>query len=312
MTSSPDLDERLREAAARTHRAGHLRRLREATADQIQQARGTLAELERELSREENDVTRLESGLSAALARLLGNREERLARERAEAAAARQRVEGHRARLARLEADARTAETELARLATAPEEYERLLAEKERHLISSGDDRARELADLDAALGRVAAAAREHTEAHRAGRAAHDALREVLRHLTSAGRASTWDLLGGGLIADSIEHDRLRAADQAAWHAQRALDVFSRELADVGVSASPRGPKVDTRWFVDAFFDNIITDVLKHQRIENTRAEVEKTARWVGDMCTVMHDRHAELSAERERLLTRRERLLRD
>ncbi|NUW37918.1 hypothetical protein HTZ77_41955 [Nonomuraea sp. SMC257] len=310
MTSFPDLDERLREAAARTRRADHLRRQRAATADQIRQAHDTLTELERELAREEHDVSRLEGGLPAALARLLGNREERLARERAEAAAAAQRVEGHRARLAQLDADARAAEAELAELEGAPEEYAGLLAEKERLLISGGDPRARELADIDAGLRRVAADTREHTEAHRAGRAAQDALGEVLRHLTSARRASTWDLFGGGLIADSIEHDRLRTADQAAWHAQRALDVFSRELADVGLAAQPRLPKVDTRWFVDTFFDNIITDAIKHQRIENTRAEVEKTARWVHDTSTLMNNRCAQLLAERERLLSRRERLL--
>ncbi|MBN6051893.1 hypothetical protein JYK22_08090, partial [Nonomuraea sp. RK-328] len=312
VTSWPDLDERLRAAAAQVHRIDHLRRLRAATADQIQQAQDTLADLELELSFEEGDVTRLESGLSAALARLLGNREERLARERAEAAAARQRVEGHRARLAELEADAHAAETELAELAKAPEEYASLLAEKERLIIGGGDARARELADIEAALGRVTAEAREHTEAHQAGRAAHDAVGEVLRHLNSARHASTWDLFGGGLIADSIEHNRLRTADQAAWHAQRALDVFSRELADVGFAVQPRLPKVDTRWFVDTFFDNIITDAIKHQRIENTRAEVEKTAQWVRQMSTLVHNRHTQLSAERERLLDRRERLLRD
>ncbi|NUW46787.1 hypothetical protein [Nonomuraea rhodomycinica] len=312
MTSSPDLDERLREAAARAHRAGHLRRLREATADQIRQARDTLAQLEQRLAEEEHDVSRLEGGLSAALARLLGHREERLARERAEAAAAARRVEGHRARLAQLEADARAAEAELAELASAPEEYARLLAEKERLLIGGGDARARELADIDAALRRVAADTREHTEARHAGRAAQDALGDVLRHLTSARRASTWDLFGGGLIADGIEHDRLRTADQAAWHAQRALDVFSRELADVGLAVRPRLPEVDTRWFVDTFFDNVITDAIKHQRIESTRAEVERTARWVHDTSTLMNDRCAQLLAERERLLARRERLLRD
>ncbi|MET7462216.1 hypothetical protein [Nonomuraea sp. NPDC005501] len=310
MTSSPDRDGRLRDAAARVRRADHLRRLREATAEQIQDTRRTLAGLELELSKEENDVTRLEGGLSAVLARLLGDRAERLDRERAEAAAARQRVEGHRARLARLEADARATEAELAGLATAPQEYAASLAEKERQLVGGGDARARELVDLGAALDRVVADLREHAEAQQAGKAAHDALRQVLRHLSSAKSASTWDVLGGGLFADAIEHGQLHTADQAAWHAQRALDVFSRELADVGVSARPHLPKVDTRWFVDTFFDNIITDLLKHQRIANTHAEVARTAQWVQDMGAHLRSRTAELWAEQSRLLARREALL--
>lgn len=311
MTSSSDLDERLRAAAARTHRADHLRRRHAATAEQIQQAHHTLTGLEKDLSKEEADVTRLEGGLTAFLARLVSQREQQLDRERAEAAAARQRLDGHRARLAQIEADAQAIEAELAELATAPKEYEKLLAEKERQLLARSDARASELTDLGAALDRVSAELREHTEAYQAGQAALHALAQVLGYLGSAKGASTWDLLGGGLIADAVEHNRLRSADEAAWHAQRALDVFSRELTDVGVSARARLPKVDTRWFVDTFFDNIITDVMKHQRIENTRAEVERTAQWAQDMGKHLRHRNAELSKERARLLARREKLLR-
>ncbi len=293
------------------HRADHLRRQHAATAEQIKQAHHTLTGLEKDLSKEEADVTRLEGGLTAFLARLVSRREELLERERAEAAAARQRLDGHRARLAQLEADARAIEAELAGLATASEEYEELLAEKERQLLAGGDARASELMELGAALDRVSAQSREHTEAYQAGQAALQALTQVLGYLGQAKGASTWDLLGGGLAADAIEHDRLRSADEAAWHAQRALDVFSRELADVGVSARPRLPEVDTRWFVDTFFDNIITDVMKHQRIENTRAEVERTAQWVQKVGTQLRHRDAELSRERARLLAKREELLR-
>ncbi|WP_091089376.1 hypothetical protein [Nonomuraea wenchangensis] len=312
MTLSPELDEQLREASARMRRAEHVRRLRETTGRQIADVRGTLEDLEAKLAEEERDVARLEGGLSAVLARLLGNREERLERERAEAVVARERVEGHRARLAQLEADAAAADAELAVLTPASREYARLLAEKEQQLIRSDDPRARELADLGAALDRSIADVRECDEAHQAGRGALDALGVVLGFLNSARNASTFDVLGGGLLVDAYEHDKLTSADQAAWHAQRALDVFSRELADTGVVAARRVmPKVDTRWFVDAFFDNIISDVLKHQRIEKTRDEVNKLARWVRDTGAYLETRRAELLAERSRLLTRREELLR-
>ncbi|MFI6992845.1 hypothetical protein [Nonomuraea wenchangensis] len=312
MTLSPELDEQLREASARMRRAEHVRRLRETIGRQIADVRGTLEDLEAKLAEEERDVARLEGGLSAVLARLLGNREERLERERAEAVVARERVEGHRARLAQLEADAAAADAELAVLTPASREYARLLAEKERQLLGSDDPRARELADLGVALDRSIADVRECDEAHQAGRGALDALGVVLGFLNSARNASTFDVLGGGLLVDAYEHDKLTSADQAAWHAQRALDVFSRELADTGVVAARRVmPKVDTRWFVDAFFDNIISDVLKHQRIEKTRDEVNKLARWVRDTGAYLETRRSELLAERSRLLTRREELLR-
>jgi chromosome segregation ATPase len=247
VTLSPGLDERLREAAARMHRAEHVRHLRETTAQQIEGVRSTLEDLEFELAEEERDVARLESGLSAVLARMLGNREERLERERAEAAVARERVDGHRARLAQLEADAAAAAAELAVLDPASREYAQLLAQKEQQLIRSGDPRARELADLGAALDRLSADVRECEEARQAGQGAHEALGVVLRFLDSARNASTFDVFGGGLLADAYEHDKLTSADKAAWHAQRALDVFAHELADTGIAARPVMPKVDTR-----------------------------------------------------------------
>ncbi|MGW4409303.1 hypothetical protein ACWEJ6_35100 [Nonomuraea sp. NPDC004702] len=310
MTLSPELDERLREAFARMHRAEHVRRLRGSAAQQIADVRDTLKGLESELADEERDVARLEGGLSAVLSRLLGNREERLARERAEVVVARERVDGHRARLAQLEADVAAADAELAVLDPASREYARLLVEKEQ-IVRSGDPRARELADLGAALDRLSAEVRECDEAHQAGQGAHEALAVVLRLLDSARTASTFDVFGGGLIADAFEHDRLTSADKAAWHAQRALDVFSRELADTGIASRPVMPKVDTRWFVDAFFDNIISDVLKHQRIEKTRAEVQRLAQWVRETRAHLKGRRGQLLAEQSRLLTRREQLLR-
>ncbi|WP_187414829.1 hypothetical protein [Nonomuraea sp. PA05] len=310
MTLFSGLDDRLREAAARMHRAEHVRRLRETTAQQIEDVRSTLEELEAELAKEERDVARLEGGLSAVLARLLGNREERMERERAEAVVARQRVDGHRARLAQLEADAAAAAAELAVLDPASREYARLLAEKEQQLIRGGGPGARELADLGAALDRLSADLRECEEARQAGQGAHEALGVVLRFLGSARDASTFDVLGGGLIADAFEHDRLTSADKAAWHAQRALDVFARELADTGIAARPVMPKVDTRWFVDAFFDNIISDVLKHQRIEKTRAEVKDLVRWVRETGAYLKARHRQLLAEHSQLMIRRRELL--
>ncbi|MER6509266.1 hypothetical protein ABT158_20745 [Nonomuraea sp. NPDC001636] len=311
MSLSPELDERLREASARMHRAEHVRRLRGNAAQQLADVRDTLKGLESELADEERDVARLEGGLSAVLSRLLGNREERLARERAEVVVARERVDGHRARLAQLEADVAAADAELVVLDPASREYARLLAEKEQQIVRGGDPRARELADLGAALDRVSAEVRECDEAHQAGQGADEALAVVLRLLDSARTASTFDVFGGGLIADAFEHDRLTSADKAAWHAQRALDVFSRELADTGIASRPVMPKVDTRWFVDAFFDNIISDVLKHQRIEKTRAEVQRLAQWVRETRAHLRGRRGQLLAEQSRLLTRREQLLR-
>ncbi|MBE3013461.1 hypothetical protein IL992_30410 [Microbispora sp. NEAU-D428] len=271
-----------------------------------------LADLERQLAEEDRDVAKLEQGgFTAFLAGLTGGKEERLARERAEAAAARQRVTGQRTRLEWLTGDLRTTDQALAELGDPHHELEVLLARKERMLVESGDPRGRELADIAARLSNVSADLREHQEAQQAGAAAGQAVGYVLRHLGGARGASTWDMFSnGGGFADMVEHGHLRQADEAAWHAQGALDRFSRELADIGVNAAPQLPKVDTRWFADVFFDNIITDAIKHQRIARTAEAVREVAEWVAGMVNQVSARCGELTRQQESLARRREEVL--
>jgi hypothetical protein len=112
-----------------------------------------------------------------------------------------------------------------------------------------------------------------------------------------------------GGFADLIEHGKLADAHDAAWHAQRKLDRFARELADIGMNVRPQLPPIDTSWFVDFFFDNIITDALKHQRIARSRDETARLARWIQHTLAQLDRERADLVAEDARLATERERL---
>jgi hypothetical protein len=222
----------------------------------------------------------------------------------------RQRLDGQRTRLEWLRSDLRTADDGLAEIGDAQREFEAALARKERLLIESADPRGRELTDVARGLADANADLREHEEAHRAGVEAGQVVGHVLRCLGNARGASTWDMFSGGGFADMVEHGQLQQADQAAWHAQRALDTFSRELADIGVRAELRMPEVDTRWFADVFFDNIITDALKHQKIARTGEAVSQIAKWVASTVDYLAARIGELTGHRAALVARREALL--
>ncbi|MBG0821158.1 hypothetical protein HS048_10480 [Planomonospora sp. ID91781] len=310
MTSFDTLDDDLRTARERVRRLERLTGQRRAVAAQIQEVEALLGDLEIRLAEEEDDVSRLEGGFTAFLSGLTGFREERLARERAEAQAVRQRIEGQRVRLGWLQTDRAAVESGLAEVGSAPQEYGALLERKERLLMASGDPRGGELSRIARELAETAADLREHEEAHRAGIAAAEAVGQVLRCLGGARGASVWDMLGGGTFADMVEHGHLRNADEAAWHAQRALDAFARELADVGVHVAPVMPEVDTRWFADMFFDNIVTDAFKHQRIARTGEAVAETARWVSGTVDGLAARCGELVRRRDSLEARREDVL--
>jgi hypothetical protein len=299
-------DDQLRSAHARVRRLRQAGRLRSALATQIGEVDQLLVTLERQHAAEQRDVTRLQGRtLTAIVSGVLGNKDAKLAKETAEAEASGLRLEGHRARRRQLVADLTALNRELDELADAPRSYERELARAERDLSEAGDRRGVELSDR---LAETAADLREHDEAYRAGRTALDGVQAVLRELSGAGNWSTVDMFTGS-GADFVEHAKLERASQAAWHAQQALDRFSRELADVGAHVSPQLPEIDTRWFADWFFDNIITDAIRHSRITRTYEQVAEIARWVqtsvdqlGRECGELSHRRAALTAERERL----------
>ncbi|MFF5211278.1 hypothetical protein [Streptosporangium sp. NPDC000396] len=311
MTSFDNIDDDLRAARERVRRLEQLTRQRQAVAVQLDEVEQLISDLGDQLVKEERDVSRLENGgFAAFLSGLAGSKEEKLAKERAEAQALRQRLDGQRNRLEWLKADQMAVERGLAKVGSAQEEFAALLERKERLLVESADPRGRELTEIGQWLANTHADLREHEEARQAGVAAVQAVGQVLRCLGNARGASTWDMLGGGGIADMMEHGHLRNADEAAWHAQRALDAFSRELADIGMQVNPQLPKVDTRWFADMFFDNIITDAIKHQRIARTGQAVNEVAQWADATVGNLAARCGELARQRDSLVARREALL--
>ncbi len=295
-----------RERVRQLSRAGQLR---QELLGQLANVDGELTELTRRYAAEQRDVARLEGrGLAAIVAGVLGNRDEKLAKEQAEAETVRLRLDGHRARRRHLVAELELLDRDLAELADAPQRFEAALLVAERELQAASDPRGAELNRLSVQLADAAAGLREHDEADRAGRVALDHLNTVLGLLKSARSWSTADMLSGRL-ADMAEHERLEQAHAAAWHAQQALDRFAREMADIGAPVDPRLPEIDTRWFADVFFDGLIVDALRHERIVDTYEQVAELARWLHNTLTWLHDSRGALVARQRELRARRESL---
>jgi hypothetical protein len=302
-------DEVLHRARDRVRRLEQVRRLRAAAMDQLADVERELAGLRRVHAAEERDVDKLDRRtLTSIVAGALGTRDERLAKERAEADLARLRVEGQDARLRQLTADLAALDHEMGRLADSPRQYDQALVDAEHTLRAAGDPRAATLTQVAVRIADIVVDLREYREAQRAGEAALAAVAAVLKPLGAAQGWSTVDMVGGS-FADLVEHDKLGRAQNAAWYAQQALDRFAREMADIGADVRPRLPHVDTRWFADVFFDNIITDALKHRRIARTYEETAKIARWLQSCIAQLEQDRAGLASELGRLRGERERL---
>lgn len=120
---------------------------------------------------------------------------------------------------------------------------------------------------------------------------------EILHSLDSAHGWATWDLLGGGLVADLAKHSHLDSAQAAVEQLQVELRRFKTELADVTIDADLQVSIDGFLRFADYFFDGLFVDWAVMDRISQSQAAVEET-RW---QITGVLDRLGAMSAAAER-----------
>ena len=127
----------------------------------------------------------------------------------------------------------------------------------------------------------------------------------ILESLSSAEGWGTWDLIGGGLIADLAKHSKLDEAQAAVEYLQSQLRAFRTELADVTISADFQVNIDGFLRFADYVFDGIFADWAVLDRINQAQAQVEDTR---AQICAVL-DRLGQMTdqAERERAGLRQE-----
>jgi chromosome segregation ATPase len=311
---SDDIEERLTAAAEalRQHQAAG--RYRAELAARMEELSTHVAALREEQAGEQRDVDRLE-GLSLArvLASLRGSRDDALARERAEADAARYRAAEAEARLDALRREHDAVVVWQDQLASAPQVYAEIIEEKERHLAESTDPRGVRLLELAEERGQLGSELHEVGEAVAAATVAQDALSRVRDRLASASGWSTYDtFFGGGLLSSAVKHNRLDEAAAAAAYADQCLVVLRTELADVGgvILTAPDLPVDGLTRFIDVWFDNIFTDLAVRDRIKQAQQNINRCVLLVEevehrlDQHTVrIRARLADIEAERHRLL---------
>jgi hypothetical protein len=312
---SDDIEPRLAAAATAARefelcgqRCADLQARRDDVAAEVAGARARLAG-------ETQDVGRLEHmSLTRVLASLHHSREDDLARERAEAQAARYRVADAESRLAAVDADLDRARSRRADLSDAPRAYADALSEKERALTHSADPRGAQLLRLADERGRLTAESSEIAAAQEAAQDALTALADVQDQLGSASNWSTYDMMfGGGMIGNAVKHERMDQAAAAAAEADRRLATLRTDLAGLA-RAEPTAPRLQLSGglrFADMFFNNIFTDLAVAQQIRDGQDNVARAVQLVDDLRHRLADqangariRLAELDRQRTELLT--------
>lgn len=268
--------------------------------DSLRKKVGELAE-ERQLELE--DVEKLERhSLSSFFYKITGKKAERLDKERKEAYAAAVKYDAAVRELEAIERYMKKCEMELAELTGCELQYNACLREKERFLKLEGGDAAKHILNLEKKIEYTRHQEKEIKEAIRAGKKSLITAEKIAESLNSARGWSTWDMLGGGMLADIGKYKELDQVQELVEELQEELHGLKAELADVDVQADIQVKIDGFLRFADYFFDGIFADLAAREQIQLSQEQAQKTAAQLQTVLARLEVMRSTLTEDRKKL----------
>ena len=297
-------DEQLQELRQKVSRKKHLEKMLADLKAQRDPLAQKVCDLEAAKISEQTDVDRLEGrSLASFFYNVVGKMDEKLDKERQEAYAAAVRYDAALRELVVLDDDIERYKAELMELNDCEARYDRLLKEKQSALKDSGSPYSSQITGIEARIAFLEHRMDEVDEAMAAGNYAINAANQVLQSLDSAEGWGTFDLLGGGLIADIAKHGHLDDAQRKIEMLQVELRRFKTELADVGNIYAEIQISIDGFLrFADYFFDNLFTDWAVMDKINQSKSQVHDTISQIHGVMRKLNSMMAEDQAEWKQL----------
>ncbi|MBQ4523741.1 MAG: hypothetical protein IJA10_12425 [Lachnospiraceae bacterium] len=304
-------DEQLQRLQQQVARKAHLETILRDLHSQKDELEKKVDQLKIEKQKEQTDVDRLEGrSLAAFFYNIAGKKEEKLDKERQEAYAATVKYDSASRELTAIKEDMNRYEGELSTLTGCNERYEQVLKEKAAAVKSSGTPEVSKMLQLEEQINYLENQKKEINEAISAGNEAAGMAEKVLSNLDDAEGWGTWDLLGGGLIADLAKYSSLDDAQESVEQLQVQLRRFKTELADVTIQADMQVNVDGFLRFADYFFDGFIMDWTVLDRISESQGQVQKTKTQIEDVLNTLTSMLSAIEEEQDQTKSKLDELI--
>jgi len=291
--------DRLVELKERKYELDRAMRRREELQKRCREQEALIVKLEVQLEMEQEDVERLtRMSLANLFHTILRSKAEQLELERQEELAAALKLQEAKQTLTDLKEELAQVGQVLATYANAEYEYNQLLQQKEAFLRSSPHV-SQELEEMEAQIGDQSLLLKEIGEALSAGKGVVSSLTYASESLDKAENWGNWDMwANGGLISTHIKHGHIDDARTSIHNANRQLEVFNRELADLQKSTDVQIDISGLLKMADYWFDGLITDWIVQGRINNAQEQALEALNKVSSVVNILGAEHR--TAERE------------
>ncbi len=294
-----------------------IRKVKEHTAQltvRLEAEEKALAAMEATLAKEQRDVEVLESeGLTTMFRKFLGDREEKLEKEREEYLRASLRFNElyKSVGLIRFELDLLSKKEQS--LETVERRVETLIAYREKELMDVNPEVALVLKGINKQTDKLHKYSVQVEEAFVAGTKALEFVRGTEHYLHEAKLMGQSDMWGSRRYGTGQQkHDAIDRARDLAYQSRHNLIRFGNELQDVfkGLQIEVNMEIGDFGRFADVFFDNLISDYLVQQKISKslvnvtgTRQQVEHIMLSLDNERGVIREKLAALEDERKKVV---------
>nr|WP_300005856.1 hypothetical protein [Tissierella sp.] len=273
-----DIKEKLREY----HK---LKSLSQAKTEELRRRKLQMENLKNILDKERKDVEKLEGlSMSSIFSNLLGNKYEKIDKEKEEYLLAKLKFEDAREEINKLEKEVNSLNSSLEDYKDIDRKYEKLIREKEELIIKEGGVQGIRLKNLIMNIEELKIDIKEVKEAIVAGEKTLNSLKGVKEKLQSAKSWGTWDMLGGGLISNIGKHSAIDDANKIAKDVQDNLSSFKKELSDVNEFTDIQVNLSSFASFADFFLDGIFADWFVQTKINNSLDNVKEAIKKIQDI----------------------------
>ena len=246
-------------------------------------------ELKTVMGNEQADVDRLErTSLTSVFYAVIGQKEDMLDKEKAEAYAAKVKYDSAVQELNLIANDIHQIEIQLREFSQCEQQYESQLQEKDRAIKASGSLDAEYILQLEEQITTQKIQKVEIREAIAAGSRALRSADYILSSLDAAQNWGTWDLLGGGLISTLAKHSSLDEAQDEVQQLQTELRRFKTELADVTIHTDMQVNVDGFLRFADYFFDGLFADWAVLDKIDQSQSSVQTTKNQIESVLSML------------------------
>ncbi|HJW27982.1 MAG TPA: hypothetical protein VJ508_01905 [Saprospiraceae bacterium] len=264
-----------------------------------------LAEMEKTLTKEQRDVEALEKeGLTSMFRKFLGDREEKLDKERAEYTKASLRYNElyKSVELIRYELDLMTRKEQNEE--TVKNRIEVQLKMREEEIQQLDPRTGAELRGLHDQADRLQKYSVEVAEAFQAGSEALDLVRRSEYFLHQAQGFGQRDMWSRGYGTGYMKHQAIDQARDMAFQSRHALIRFANELKDVykDLNLQVNMDIEQFNRFGDVFFDNLISDYLVQQKINKSLANVSATRQQVETILQQLEQEKGNIQSKQDQL----------